>query len=345
VNVLILTTMTPFHPGEAEKLSQHLVRNLKARDVNAEVMRLPFKGAPHEHLLDEVFIYKTLKIWNVDRVVALNFPSYLVPFDNKVCWILQHDHEVYGSWDAENSSTADSERLRLIRSTIIRNDSEALRGSRLIFAGSQTIQEQLQKYNSLDSKVLIPPLNDPEIFSWEGDDGYILAPGQVNDLNRQELLIEAIRFLPSGTRLLIAGPPDSLEDADKLRRNVAEAGLEDGVKLVLRNIPRQELAHLVGRARAVAALSLDKNSFGHTIMEAFQASKPVVTTTDSVGMRGLVRHGETGRVSEPTAEALADNMATLLSSSGEAADIGRAGHNLWRSLDVNWPTTIDQLLA
>src|SRR5215212_10259490 len=77
VNVLVLTTMTPFEHGRAEEVTDQLIRHMKLLGVNAEAMRLPYKGHPTERLLDEMFIFKSLKLFNVDRVISLGFPAYL----------------------------------------------------------------------------------------------------------------------------------------------------------------------------------------------------------------------------------------------------------------------------
>jgi glycosyltransferase involved in cell wall biosynthesis len=117
------------------------------------------------------------------------------------------------------------------------------------------------------------------------------------------------------------------------------------VSLDLRFLTRQELAAHVNRARAVAYLPWDEDSVGYVTMEAFQACKPVLTATDAGGLLQIVHDGETGRVVEPEPEALAAAMADLLDDPARSAARGRAGHALWTSLKVDWPSTVDKLLA
>jgi glycosyltransferase involved in cell wall biosynthesis len=345
VNVLVLTTMTPFVHGRTEELTHHLVRNMTLQGVNAEAMRVPFRVVSPERLLDEMFIFKSLKIFNVDRVVTLGFPAYLVPFDDKSCWILDAHPQSYDYFGELKALGKDDVRRRFIKNVIVKNDVRAFRASRRLFAGSKAVQTRMRRHHGLAPTILPPPLCDPEKFRSSGDDGYILAAGRIDGTQRHSLLIDAMKLLPSGARLVIAGIPDSPAEVGRLREQVGEAGLEGRVRLDLRALSRGDLAGLVGRGRAVVCLSGDADPADWLVREAFEASKPLLTTADAGGLCTAVRHGETGIVSEPTAEALAEGMAALLESPSKAARMGAAGHELWRSLEVDWSTTIERLLA
>src|SRR5205085_1409202 len=74
--------------------------------------------------------------------------------------------------------------------------------------------------------------------------------------------------------------------------------------------------------------------------EAFLAEKPVVTTTDAGGPLDVVRDRETGRVVEPTVEAVA---AALAIGEDDARTWGRAGKAV--AEQVTWGRAIDRLLA
>ena len=189
-----------------------------------------------------------------------------------------------------------------------------------------------------------PPLNDPELFEAGPSQGYILASGRVNAGKRRHLLLEALALAP-GVRLIVAGPPDTPDDAERLRSLVGRHGIEDRVRLDLRFLPRAELARLVTGAQAVAYLPFDEDSPGYVTMEACQAHKPVVTVTDSGGVLDLVIDGVTGWVCAPDPEALATALAEA--SDGEQICIARgaAGYDALRRLNLNWSATIDRLLA
>ncbi|HMA73204.1 MAG TPA: glycosyltransferase family 4 protein [Xanthobacteraceae bacterium] len=345
MKVLVLTNMAPFVWGGAEELTHHLVVNLRLRGLEAEAFRIPFKFEPYERLVDEMFICKSLRLRNVDLVIALKFPAYLVPFENKVFWLLHQYRQAYDLWDAKQSNIPDTDRGRQVRRLIIENDNTCFSSRTKIYVNSKVTASRLKRYNGFDSEVLHPPLNDPELFSNVNDNGYIIAPGRVNGMKRQWLIVDAMRYLPRDTRLIVAGPPDSEEDATRLRRIIAEWNIEDRVKLDLRLIPRRELAELVGRSRCVAYAPVDEDSVSYVAMESFQCCKPVATTSDSGGVLHLVEHEHSGCVAQPDAKAFAQALAYLLENPERARKMGQAGHEQWRSRGINWPTTIDKLLA
>ncbi|MEE1654769.1 glycosyltransferase [Microvirga sp. CF3062] len=343
MNVLVLTTMTPFAYGRAEEVTNQLVRQMKLLGINAEAMRLPSKGNSPERLLDEMFIFKSLKLLNVDRVISLGFPAYLVPFDSRACWILSSHPQSYDRFEELNALGRSEPRSRSVKEAVIRNDIRCFQSSKQLFAGSRAVQARMQHYHGLVPDILLPPLSDPERFEPVGDDGYILASGRIEETKSLSLLIDAMKLLPSGERLVIAGLPDNAVEARGLQEQVREAGLEGRVAFDMRGLSRDGLAALVGRARAVACTGDDPDR--GLFMEAFQASKPVLTVVDTGISSNIVLNGETGIMTEPTVEALARGMVALLGSSIKAAEMGAAGNEKWRSLKVNWPATIERLLA
>lgn len=345
MKVLVLNNMVPFTWGGAEELTAHLVHNLRACGADAEAMRVPFVWEPAEELIEQMLLCRSLRLSNVDRVIALKFPVYLVPHHARTVWLMHQYRQAYDLWDAGQSNIPDTPRGEEIRRAIAHADVHALATSRRVFTNSSVTQARLKRYNGLDAEVLLPPLNEPELFFGGDDQGYILAAGRVNASKRQPLLVEAMRQLGASARLLIAGPPDTPADARALQTLVAQHGLEQQVRLDLRLLTRGELAAYVNAARAVAYLPYDEDSFGYVTMEACEARKPVITTSDAGGVKQLVRDRETGRVVEPTPQALAEAMRELLEEPARAARLGAAGHAQWRSLDLTWSATIDKLLA
>lgn len=342
MKVLVLNNMAPFVHGGAEELAIHLVRRLREAGAEAEAMRIPFAWDPPEGVIEEMLIARSLQIANADRVIALKFPPYLVEHHNKVIWLLHQFRQAYDLWDAGQSHLGGGERGEALRGMIVAADNAAFAGARAMFAASPVSQARLARYNGLKVPSLPAPPNDPELFHNEGDEGYILAAGRVGTAKRQALLVHALRHAPQ-TRLLIAGPPDSAEEAEALRRLVEDEGVADRVRLDLRLLPRAELAGLANCARAVAYLPFDEDSVGYVTMEAFLAGKPVVTTTDSGGVLELVRDGETGLVVAPEPRALGEALRGL--TSARAASLGRAGHAAMAARGITWPATIARLLA
>lgn len=344
MKVLVLSTKIPFIHGEAEELFNHLVKNLRLAGVEAEGFWLPFTWEPAERLLDEMLVAASMRLSNVDRVVALKFPAYLVPSDNKVLWLLHQYRQAYDLLDAGQSNIPGDARGQQIVEAIRAADEAAFRGARHVYTNAPTTANRLMRYNSIPSTVLRPPLNDPELFGSDELGDYIVATGRVNAAKRQHLLIDALRHAP-GVRLVIAGPPDTADGANCLRRLAERAGVSDRVTLDLRFLPRADLARLVNGSRAVAHLPFDEDSLGYCTMEAFQAGKPVLTVTDAGGVLDIVANGVTGLVVEPEPEALGTAIAKLGASKELCSRLGRAGAAALADQKLTWQATVERLLA
>jgi glycosyltransferase involved in cell wall biosynthesis len=344
MNVLVLTNMSPFVHGGAEELAHHLVRNLNLHGANAEAMRIPFSWEPPERLIEEIALCRCLRVTNVDRVIALKFPAYNVPHANKVIWLLHQYRQAYDLFDA-GQTNLHGPRGDEIRRLIWVSDAQVFESASQIYTNSRVTAERLRHYNGFASDVLMPPLNDPELFQCGEYGDYLLAPGRVGAAKRQMLVVEAMRHLPRSIKLVVAGPPDTEDYATRLRALVARSGLEQRVRLELRFLSRKELAAAVNGARAIVYLPFDEDSVGYVTMEACQAEKPVVTTADSGGLLQLIEDGVTGRVADASAKALAAAIAPLFEGTGAAIRLGREARARWEGLGINWPDTISRLLG
>jgi len=342
MKVLVLSNRAPFAHGGAEELALNLVRNLRLRGHEAEAMRIPFAWDPYERLIDEMMIGRSLRIRGVDKVIALKFPVYLVEHPNKVIWLLHQYRQAYDLFDANQSNIPATERGLAIREMIRKADELAFRNCHSLFAIAESAK-RLKRYNGITAPVLSAPLNDPELFAGGEDGGYIFAGGRVGDAKRQELLIRALAFAP-GVRLHIAGPPDTADAETRLRAAAATAGVEDRVTLDIRFLAREEIARLVNHATASAYIPFEEDSVGYVTLEAFQAAKPVLTTTDSGGVLDIVRDRETGLVAEPSPEALGQRMVEI-SGRATAAKYGANARQMMLGLGLSWHNTIERLLA
>lgn len=342
MNVLVVNNAAPFVRGGAEELADHLVRQLNAtKGVSAELMRIPFSWAPNERLIDEIVLNRSLRLWNVDRVIALKFPAYLVPHAEKVLWVLHQYRQAYDLGDAGQGLAKDG-RDGEIRAAIQMADNACFDAARALYVNSPTTQARMAKYNGRRAEVLYPPVNDAELFTGGEPGNYVFAGGRVAPGKRQHLLVEAMASVPSG-RLLIAGPAEADYGA-QLERRVGELGLEDRVELRFGFHPRADIARWMNAARACAYLPFDEDSLGYVSMEAFAAGKPVLTTTDAGGLLEMVGEA-TGLVVQPTAEALAQGLSTLLGDAGLAARLGAAARADLDARGLTWPATIARLIS
>jgi glycosyltransferase involved in cell wall biosynthesis len=344
MKVLIVNNMAPFVWGGAEELAANLQRNLIINGHDAEILRIPFQWEPATRIPSQMLMVRAFELWNVDHVIALKFPAFYIRHPKKTLWLLHQYRQAYDLFDAGQTNLPPGAAGEELKALITNADNQAFAESRRIFTNSEVTRQRLKKYNGFDADVLLPPINNPELFSNAENRGYIFAGGRINGMKRQHLLVEAMRHASPQAKLVVAGPPDSPEDAQKLERMVSEYRLADRVKLDLRFLPRETYAEYLNHAAAVAYLPFDEDSLGYVAMEAATAQKALITTTDSGGILGLVKHRNSGWVTEPTPRALADAIDEIVANPAVTRSYGDGAHDLWTSFGITWPATVEALL-
>jgi glycosyltransferase involved in cell wall biosynthesis len=179
----------------------------------------------------------------------------------------------------------------------------------------------------LDAEVLAPP-PAPLAFRCDEYGDFILSVNRLDRAKRIDLLIEAASHVPD-LRVVVAGDGPDRERLEQLANG--------SVQFVGR-VSDEELADLYARCRAVYYAPVNED-YGLVPYEAFLSDKPVITTTDAGGPLDIVHDGRTGRVVAPTVDDLA---RALTFTDDEARTLGRAGHELARS--VTWERCIERLL-
>ena len=325
MNVLVLNNMVPFLKGGAEALAAQLVRNLnETPGIQAELIRIPFKWEPAERLIEEILICRSLRMYGGDLVIGLKFPAYLIPHDRKRLWLLHQFRQAYDLWDLGQSNIPKTPRGHEIRQAVIEADNHCFPDCEKIFA-SRVVANRLQRYNGLDSEILMAPLNDPELFVGGDYGSYVFCGGRINAGKRQHLLVEAMRFTRSNAKLVVAGPAEAPADAARLQALVEQYDLNDRVQLELGFLSRERIAKYVNEALACAYLPIDEDSVGYVTMEAFASAKAMLTVSDSGGLLELVRHGDTGLVVQPDPESLAAAIDQLANNRDTTVKMGKAG--------------------
>ena len=345
MKIAVINSAVPFLRGGAEQLADSLITKFREYGHQALLVRIPFCWEPPSKILEHMLACRLMRIPGADRVVALKFPAFYVPHDNKVLWLLHQFRQAYDLWGTTLQGLPDSDEGREIRDCITKADNTYLREARRIFTNSDTTSARLSKFNKLDSEVLLPPLLNDEQFSCQGYGDYIFAPGRINDAKRQRLLVESMEHCRSGVKLLLAGRAETRAEADGITAIIRERGLEDRVQFVERFITEDEKVEWFSQALGAAYIPYDEDSYGYVTLESFLSRKPVITCIDSGGIHELVKDRTTGRVVPSEPKALAAAMDALYSDKADARRMGEAGYELARTRDISWDNVIRALTA
>lgn len=341
-----MNSCVPFVSGGAEHLADGLVENLRISGHDAVLVRVPFRWQPIEAVADGMLASSLLLIERADRVIGLKFPAYLVPHSNKVLWLLHQFRPVYDLWGTARHELPDTTAAREIRGLVHRADNQCFSTCRGLYANSPTTAERLRRYNGYSAQVLWPPLAvlSPRVPSAPVLGDSIVCLGRVNAAKRQLLAVEAMATTRTRVKLVVAGAPETATDEMAIRDFVAARGLSDRVELLLRYITEAEKQALLERALAVAYLPTDEDSYGYATLESYAAGKPVVTCSDSGGIRLLV-DDRTGIVTAPDPLELAAAFDALFVDRARSRRLGLDGRERARALDLSWDRVVEVLTA
>lgn len=345
MNILVLSNAAPFVRGGAEELAENLVANLCARKgIQAELIRIPFQWEPADQLIPQILLNKNLRLANVDRVIAMKFPAYLIPHENKTIWLMHQYRQAYDLDRAGMTNIPETGEGSKIRQAIRTADNACFAEARHIYTISPVVSARLMQFNSVRSKVLHHPLNEPERFQGGDYESYVFAGGRVGEGKRQHLLVEAMRYVKSAIKLIVAGPVESPAYASQLREIIQKHDLSSRVELQLAFLPRSDLIKLINNARACASIPIDEDSMSYVAMEAFAAKKCVITAEDSGGLLEIVKDKQTGFIVPPDPVQIAAAIEQVAEKQ-RALELGRAARCMWDRLDITWASRIDRLLS
>ena len=347
MKIAVVNVQAPFIRGGAEILAESLAARLRMAGHQAEIVLVPLAWHPEETLLDHMMACRLLRVdaGEPDLVIALKFPAYYVPFENKKIWLLHQFRQVYELWGTPFQQLPDTIDGRRVRDTIVQADNHHLRQARAIYTNSHIVAGRLRRYNGIEADgVLYPPLMRPELFEPGESGDYFFYPSRLNTIKRQHVAIEAMRHVRSPFRLVIAGAADEESYGAHLRELVARWDLGGRVEF-LGYISEEEKARRMADCFAALYLPFDEDSYGYVTLEAFHCHKAVLTFADSGGTDEVIVDGENGRILDPTAEALAEGMERLWADRRAAAGMGHEAHATIARHGIEWPHILERLVA
>ncbi len=240
MKIAVVNNCVPFLSGGAEHLAMSLVTKLREYGHEAILVRIPFRWDPPEKIPEHILACRLLRIPNTQRVIAMKFPAYYVPHEDKILWLLHQFRQAYDLWGTPFQGLPDNDRGRAIRNIVIQADNCYLREVQRIYTNSPVTSFRLRKFNNLDSEVLWPPLADKTRFCCTEYGDYVVCIGRVTASKRQSLAIEAMRFVKTAVRLVVAGHFEDPHEHQQVTALINQHGLADRVELIPRYISEEE---------------------------------------------------------------------------------------------------------
>lgn len=350
MRILIATVQAPFIRGGAEAHAEGLRTVLVAAGHEAEIVAIPVRWHPPETLVDQMLACRLLDLsalngYPADRVIGLRFPAYLVRHPNKVLWVLHQYRAAYDLWDRGLGELIGSPDGPEVRAAVHAADRRLIPEARAVFANSRTVAERLHRYSGIDAPPLYhPPPHAGDFYhAAEALEPYLLFPSRLTSTKRQALVLQALARTRADVRVWFAGQPDDPNHAAELLALANELGVERRA-VWLGAVTELEKRRLYAGARGVVFPPLDED-YGYVTLEAMLAGKPVVTCTDSGGPLEFVTDGRTGRVVEPTPDALAAALDDVWADPDRATQWGAAGRARYDALEIGWDSVVRRLTA
>ncbi len=345
MKIAVVTNMAPFVYGGAEFLAEGLAKKLKEYGHESQVIRLPFSWGSASQIAESMMAVKLTQVVNTDKVIALKFPAYYIDHPNKSVWLLHQFRQAYDLAGTEYDFFTEEHEYQKLRGAIKKTDNACfskLKGR--IFTISPVVTDRLMKYNNIPSEVLYHPLMESAHFYNDGIGDYIFCPSRVNHSKRQHLAVEAMRYVKSGVKLMLAGKGDSQEDESRIFELIEKNDLKNKVTYINRFISEKEKADLFAKCLAGIYIPFDEDSYGYVTLEGFYSQKPMISCTDSGGTYVVVKNNITGYMTQSAPEALAAAMDKMYENKSKAAEMGMNGFKLIEELGITWDNVIRRLL-
>lgn len=345
MRVGIATVHTPGIYGGAEFLVDGLVAAVHEAGHQTHKISVPFHFTPETAPGRAMDLYEGLD-WDrygggqIDRMVCLKFPSYLLTHPDKRVWLLHQHRSAYELYDTPYGWQRGREATDALRQRIHATDRKSLADARAVFTLSERVSERLATYSNIVSRPIYhPPANADQLRPAPALP-YLFVPSRLEVLKRQDLLLRALAQTTLPVQAIIAGGGGQRVQFEELANSL---GLGERVRFV-GEISREEMVALYTNAQAVFFGPLDED-YGYVTLEAMLAGKPVITCADSGGPLEFVRDTETGYVVPPVPADIAEALDRLMSDPTRAKDMGEAGLARYRAMNISWHSVVDQLLA
>lgn len=206
-------------------------------------------------------------------------------------------------------------------------------GVKKIYAISENVKNRTDYYPAgTKVSVIYPPttLKDATCDKYE----YVFMISRLDAPKRIDMLINAMKYVKSNVKLLIAGKGPQMSELKKLA-----AGDK---RIQFLGYVSDEMAEKYYANSLVIPYFPYDEDYGLITLEAMLHKKPVITTTDAGGPNEFVKNGETGFVTSFDAKKIAKKIEYFANNPKEAK---RMGENAYQSVkDITWENQVNMLL-
>lgn len=347
MRIAIASVQVPFITGGAEVLTNQLKSELQKRGHFAEIVTIPFKWYPSSTIVNSMIMGRMMDLTEVngekiDIAIAMKFPAYYIKHPNKVIWLMHQHRQAYELWNTKFSDICYWENGKDIKDLIIKSDSEYISEAKKVFTIADNVSTRLLKNNNIESTTLYPPPQNFEKFRYEYSGDFIFYPSRIDEMKRQRVLVEAVRYVKSDTKIYIAGGGSKNEIA-YLNELINEYDLNDKVKL-LGFISEDEKIDYYARCLGVYFGAYDED-YGYITLESFFSKKPVIVHKDAGGPLEFVTDSKNGFILDTEPKCIADKIDELAYNKTRAESMGNEGYKTLIEKNINWDYVIANLLG
>lgn len=344
MNILICTSQVPFVAGGAEVHVENLKRALIEAGHETDVVALPFKWYPPREVIRSALAWRMLDLTeangkSVDMVIGMKFPAYLVEHPRKVLWVIHQYRSAYDMAGTDYDDLAAYEDGTSTRMFVKHADEQFIPRALKVYANSQNVAARMLRFNNIPSEPLYHPPPRAELLAPGAQGDYIFYPSRLEPQKRQDVLIEAARYLKSDARIVLAGGGrhlahyESLIKSDRtIRQRVEMRGF----------VPESEMLKLYGDALAVCYLPWDED-YGYVSLEAMYAGKPLIVARDGGGATEFIEDGREGLLVDPAPEDVARAIDELFLDRKRAREMGERGREKVLAMNLSWSHVVEKL--
>lgn len=344
MKVLVLNVHVPFVQGGAELLVNDLIRELKVRGHEVELLQIP-NIADVKRIADNMDIWQKIDLNNfgggkVDKVIALKWPTYGLTHPNMNIWLLHQYRSVYDLYDFRAHLLPDPKKLR---KEIERFDNKHINKAKKVFTISKNVSGRLKTFNDIGSSTIYPPPSNINQFKCKAYKKYFFFPSRIVDHKRQELVVRALPFTKTDVKVVFAGSSTLDNYLDKLKNLSEKLGVDNRIVWAGRISDKDKIKHY-SECLAVLYPTLDED-YGYVTLEAMFSSKAVLTCNDSGGPLEFVKDKFNGRVSLPEPKEFALVMDEVFSDVKSTKKMGENARKTVKKISFDWDKVISKLLS